>query len=444
MDFRVLGPLEAHVDGRSIAVGGGKQRALLALLLVHAGEVVSRDRLIEELWQGDPPASGPQSLDAYLSRLRKALRDAGADEVLVTRAPGYLLKAHDTDAGRFEGLARQGSDALAAGHPDRAVRLLREALALWRGKAYVETADLHWARPEAERLEELRLQATEDRIEAELALGRHRALVPELEVLARQHSNRERLVGQYMLALYRSGRQADALAAYRAARRELVDELGLEPGPGLRGLEAAVLAQDPALDLPRAKSAEPPTGVRVGRPRVLRFAFGAVAVLTLAGVAFLAFGGDDDADGVAIAANGAGAVDAASGRVMTTVAVGSGPAGIASGAGRIWVANGADGTVTRIDPGGGHVDQTVRVGSSPAGIATGAGSIWVANALDGTVSRIEPRGGEVVQTINVGRRPVSASVGAGAVWVADADGDSVVPLDPRSGVRREWKRLRQR
>ena len=256
MRFCVLGPLEAYADERSVAVGGGRQRALLALLLVHAGEVVSRDRLIEELWTGEPPPSGPKSLDVYLSRLRRAFREVGAGDVLITRAPGYLLHVEETDARRFEALAAEGRKALAAGEAEWAARVLAEALALWRGAAYAEVADEPWARAEAGRLAELRLSATEDRIEAELTLGRHTALVPELELLVTREPARERLVGQLMLALYRSGRQADALAAYRAARCSLVEELGLEPGPELRRLEAAVLAQDPALELP-AKPAAP-------------------------------------------------------------------------------------------------------------------------------------------------------------------------------------------
>jgi peptide/nickel transport system substrate-binding protein len=442
MRFCVLGPLEGYVDGRSIAVGGGRQRALLALLLVHAGEIVSRDRLIEELWDGSPPSSGPQSLDVYVSRLRRALRDAGAGEVLITRAPGYVLHAEETDARRFEALAAEGRDALTAGDAEGAITLLGEALGLWRGRAFVEVADEHWARSEAERLEALRLQATEDRVDAQLALGRHAALVPELELLIARNPKRERLVGQYMLALYRSGRQADALAAYRTARQGLVEELGLEPGRELRRLEAAVLAQDPALDLPRMAGPEPTAPDPTEGRRALHPALGVAAILALAAAAALfALAGGDDASQRTISADGAGALDPASGRVLTSVEVGSAPAGIVSGAGRIWVTNGADGTVTRIDPEGGHVDQTLKVGSSPGGIAAGAGAIWVANALDGSVSRIDARAGQVVQTIQVGRRPVALSAGAGAVWVADADGDAVVPLDPRSGVPRRPIRL---
>jgi DNA-binding SARP family transcriptional activator len=179
--FCVLGPLQASVDGRSVPVGGGRQRALLALLLVHAGEVVSRDRLIEELWAGKPPPGGSQSLDAYLSRLRRAFREAGAGDVLATNAPGYVLHAEETDARRFEALAAQGREALAAGEAGRAAQVLAEALALWRGAAYVEVADESWARIEAGRLAGLCLSAIEDRIEAEPSLGRHAALVPELE-----------------------------------------------------------------------------------------------------------------------------------------------------------------------------------------------------------------------------------------------------------------------
>src|SRR5919202_7050158 len=144
----VLGPLEVHEDGRAVAIGGGRQRALLALLVMHAGEVVSRDRLIEELWAGEPPASGSQSLDVYVSRLRRAFREVGASEILATRAPGYVLTAVDTDARRFESLVGEARSALAGGDPERGAALLREALALWRGAAYAEVADEPWARAE--------------------------------------------------------------------------------------------------------------------------------------------------------------------------------------------------------------------------------------------------------------------------------------------------------
>ena len=445
MRFCVLGPLEAYADERSVAVGGGRQRALLALLLVHANEVVSRDRLIEELWTGDPSPSRPQSLDVYLSRLRRAFREVGAGDVLVTRAPGYVLHVEETDARRFEALAAEGREALAAGEAERAARVLAEALALWRGAAYAEVADEPWARAETGRLAELRLSATEDRIDAELALGRHTALVPELEPLVRREPTRERLVGQLMLALYRSGRQADALAAYRAARCSLVEDLGLEPGPELRRLEDAVLAQDPALDLP-AKPAAPSRSLAVtppGRPQRRRWPVLAVVALLAAasvvtGVALTSGGASMRR---AIMADGAGAVDPATGRVAASVPVGSAPGGIATGAGSIWVTNGADGTVTRINPHGPHVEQTLVVGSLPAGVGYGAGAVWVTNALDGSVSRIDPQANQVVQTISIGGRPIAVASGVGAVWVAGAKGDTIVALDPRSGVPRRFIRL---
>ena len=445
MRFCVLGPLEAYADERSVAVGGGRQRALLALLLVHADEVVSRDRLIEELWTGDPSPSRPQSLDVYLSRLRRAFREVGAGDVLVTRAPGYVLHVEETDARRFEALAAEGREALAAGEAERAARVLAEALALWRGAAYAEVADEPWARAETGRLAELRLSATEDRIDAELALGRHTALVPELEPLVRREPTRERLVGQLMLALYRSGRQADALAAYRAARCSLVEDLGLEPGPELRRLEDAVLAQDPALDLP-AKPAAPSRSLAVtppGRPQRRRWPVLAVVALLAAasvvtGVALTSGGASMRR---AIMADGAGAVDPATGRVAASVPVGSAPGGIATGAGSIWVTNGADGTVTRINPHGPHVEQTLVVGSLPAGVGYGAGAVWVTNALDGSVSRIDPQANQVVQTISIGGRPIAVASGVGAVWVAGAKGDTIVALDPRSGVPRRFIRL---
>jgi YVTN family beta-propeller protein len=439
MRFRVLGPLEADEDGRPVAIGGGRQRALLALLLVEAGQTVSRDRLIDELWAGRPPPSASQSLDAYLSRLRRAFREAGAGDVIVTRAPaGYALPDPDTDAAEFARLVAQAGAARSAGDPAESAARLREAFALWRGGAYEDVAGAPWARAEIERLEGLRLTAYEERFDAELALGRHDVLLAELEQLAARHPTRERLVGQLVLGRYRAGRQADALAAYRAARRALVDELGLEPGPALRALQAAVLRQDPSLDLPQRAAAPGgelhPAPPGRGRRGALALAVAAAAVV-IAAVAIVAAGviGGASAGRSAIAADGAGALDPLTGRVAVSVRVGAAPAAITSDGARVWVSNGADGTVTRIDAAAGHVDQTVAVGSAPAGIAAGAGAVWVANALDGTVSRIEPSLGQVVQTVRVGRRPVAVAVGAGAVWAADADGDALVPIDPSSG-----------
>ena len=245
MEFRILGPLTAVDDGRAVELPRRKHRALLAALLLRAGETVSGDRLIEDLWGESPPRTARDALQNYVSLLRKSL---GGD-VLVTREGGYVLDVspEQVDAVRFERLAAEAREIVT---PDGRAGKLREALELWRGPALADLAYEPFAAVEIARLEELRLAATQDLIDAELELGRHADLVPELETLIQEHPFDERLRGQLMLALYRSGRQAEALEAYRAARRMLDEELGLEPGPPLRELEQAILRHDPALATP--------------------------------------------------------------------------------------------------------------------------------------------------------------------------------------------------
>jgi len=260
MQFRILGPLEV-VDGDSVVpLAGVKQRALLALLLLNANEVVSSDRLVEALWGEHLPVSGAKALQVRVSQLRKALGVAGS--VVVTRAPGYRLQieGEQFDLARFERLVAEADDAA----PTAAAGKLREALTLWRGPPLADLAYEPFAQPAIARLEELRLVAIEKRIDADLALGRHLDLVGELEQLAAAHPLRERVRAQLMLALYRCGRQADALAVYQHARRELVDELGIEPSPSLRELEQAILRQDPSLEpAPAASHALPDQAAEV-------------------------------------------------------------------------------------------------------------------------------------------------------------------------------------
>jgi len=234
MEFRVLGPLEVSDGGRAVALGGVKQRSLLAILLQRPNAIVSTDHLLAELWGDAPPSSADNSIHVYVSRLRK---EVGPDRV-ITRPPGYGLRVDPSefDLARFDRLRAEGR--------------LREALALWRGPAYDDLAYEPCVQAERARLEELRLVTLEERIDADLAAGRHAVLVGELETMISEHPLRERLRGQLMLALYRSARQAEALAVYRAARRELAGELGLEPGVELRRLERAILLHDPALDPP--------------------------------------------------------------------------------------------------------------------------------------------------------------------------------------------------
>ena len=287
MDFRILGPLEVVADGRVVRLNAAKPRALLAILLLHANEPVSSDRLIDDLWAGRPPATAAKVLQTYVFQLRKALGDAR----IVTRPTGYELSVDPTrlDLHRVERLVIEARGAA----PPAAAQNLREALALWRGPPLADFTYEPWAQTEIGRLEELRLEALQERIDADLALGRHADLIGEVELLVAQHPLLERLRGQLMLALYRSGRQADALDAYRGARETLVAQLGIEPGSALRHLEQAILNQDPALDVspgPPARALRILSTSFVGRKRELREIRALllrpdVGVLTLTGAA---------------------------------------------------------------------------------------------------------------------------------------------------------------
>jgi DNA-binding SARP family transcriptional activator len=281
MEFRILGPLEVLEEGRAVALGGGKPRALLAVLLLHPNEPLTTDRLIEELWGEHAPPSAAKAVHVHVSRLRKALAaGAGAGGagggLLVTRERGYELRLDPErlDSNRFERLVAEGRGELADGHPERALEALERALSLWRGKPLADFAYETFAQREIARLDELRVGALEQLVEAKLALGRHTEVITSLEALIGEHPYRERVRAQLMLALYRSDRQADALEAYQDARRALVEELGIEPGERLRELERAILAQDPGLDVPiEAPAVEPavetPRGTFVGREREL-------------------------------------------------------------------------------------------------------------------------------------------------------------------------------
>ncbi len=268
LEFRILGPLEVRLNGAPVRVGGPKQRALLAVLLCNANRVVSRDQLIDELLSDQPTGSAEHVLHVQVSRLRKALADGDPQSRLLARPPGYLLRVEDgeLDLHTFEQRVADGRHALEHGDPGRAAVLLSEAESLWRGRPLADLEFEPFARFEVQRLEACRLAVVEDRIEAELALGRHAALCPELEQLVAEHPLRERLRGQLMLALYRSGRQAEALETYHAGRSLLAKELAVEPGPQLKQLQLAVLGQDTALDLRQAAARAQP-GAAGRQPR---------------------------------------------------------------------------------------------------------------------------------------------------------------------------------
>jgi predicted ATPase/DNA-binding SARP family transcriptional activator len=283
MEFRILGTLQVSHAGSLLAIGGPRHRTLLTVLLVSANEVISAGRLIESLWGEESPKSAPAMLHVRVCELRAALR-AGRPEHsagLLTRGGGYLLQvgADELDARRFERLAASGRQAMARADYESASASLREALALWRGPALVEVAERAFAQAEVARLEALRLQALEDRLEADLALGRHDDVIPELGGLVADHPLRERLWRQLMLALYRAGRQGEALGTYQAVRELLVDRMGIDPGVELQRLQAAILRQDPELELRAVASGaqrrEPPNNLPaaltsfIGREREL-------------------------------------------------------------------------------------------------------------------------------------------------------------------------------
>src|SRR3954454_13019498 len=250
---RLLDPLEVECGDQQVRIGAAKERLILVVLALNAQRVVSTERLIDALWGEEPPESAGVSLRVLISRLRKSLAAAGCAEVIQARPPGYVLVGDgvDVDVDRFQALAAGGSGQLAAGSARAAAATLRAALALWRGDRLAESSQTRLG-GEAARLAEARLAVVEARVEADLACGRHAELVGELEELCRAHRLRERLWAQRMLALYRCGRQADALAAGQQLRIILAEELGLDPGSELRRLEAAILNQDPALSPPPA------------------------------------------------------------------------------------------------------------------------------------------------------------------------------------------------
>jgi YVTN family beta-propeller protein len=418
VEFRILGPLEVEDDGRVLPLGGAKQRALLALLLLHANEVVSRDRLIDDIWGERAPETAATALQGYVSGLRKAL---GVERIL-TRAPGYLLQvdSNEVDLARFEQMARAGRDALASGDAERASAMLAEALALWHGLPLADLDATAFAYAERLRLEELRVSAIEERIEAELTLGRHAALVVELEALVAEHPLREKLRGQLMLALYRCGRQAEALQVYQEARRLLVGDLGLEPGTALRSLEQAILNHDPALE-PRPSTTATRT-VR-SRRRVVA-ALGALLVAAVAAVAAVLLTRTDNSP--TVVPNSLVNIDARTNKVIDVVPVGRDPGKVVSGYGFVWVVNIKDETLTRVAI---HSDRADLVGglriNQPTGItAAGSRGVFVGSFAEGEVVAIDPQRLEVTERIRIpGRTALFLAAGAGSLWITQPPTD---------------------
>jgi ABC-type transport system substrate-binding protein/DNA-binding SARP family transcriptional activator len=440
------------------------------MLVLEANRPVSADRLIEGLWGETAPPSAAKMVQLYISQLRKALR--GTDVTIETRGRGYQLMCapDDVDMVRAERLVAAAAEETSNGRA-------REALALWRGPPLADIADEPFAAAEIRRCEELWLRAKELAIDAELVAGRHEEALQELAALAHEHPLREHFQAQRMLALYRAGRQAEALEAYRTARARLVDEIGSEPGPELRRLHEAILHQDPALDAPeRARPAPAVPGVRrTGRGKVARRALIAAGAAVACAVATALVVRQTTADDPVTAIDGdsVARIDAGSAAIGAGYKVGRAPSAVATGAGSIWVANALDGTVTRldeagdqmttipvggrplalafgagslwvvsgderriaqVDPASNRVVRRIGVGGQASAIAAGFGSLWVAEPREGVVRRFDLARGAIAQRIAAGAGPVALAAGAGAVWVAAEESGQLVRIEPRSGI----------
>jgi len=415
VEFRILGPLEVVDDGRQVSIRRGKEHAVLVYLLLHANEVVPSARLIDSLWDERPPPTASKILQNAVSHLRKELGEGR----LVTRDSGYVLRVEEgeLDTQRFERLAKEGRN--------------QEALALWRGTPLLGLKEERFADDARRRLDEQRLAVLEDRIDDDLAAGRHDELIPELEQLVGEHPLRERLQGQLMRALYAAGRQADALETYRQARKTLSEELGLEPGPELQELERKILRQDPELEARRrirTHSAAAP------RRRILLAVGGALLVAALVVGGVYAFSGSSSP--LLAYPNSLAVIDPANNKVVRVVPVGDTPRGVAVGRGAVWVANSADGTVSKLDLDTLRLIKTIGIGAQATDLVESDGRVWVATGLDNTVVPIDARSGGVHAAIPLSREQdasaYSVATGAGSLWASS--GARLVQIDPLTGT----------
>src|SRR5215210_6928628 len=491
MEFRILGPVEVRDDGRVVRLGGGKQRAVLALLLLSANRVVASERMIELIWGERPPPTAATALHGHISSLRKAL----GPDVIATRPPGYVLKTEigELDLERFERLRAEGRDALERGDPGGAAERLRAALKLWRGEALSDIGFEPFVQTEAARLEGLRLDAVQDRIEADLTTGRGTELVGELERLVAAEPLRERLWAQLMLALYRSGRQAHALEAYRRARQTLVSELAIEPGPELRDLEGRILARDPTF----GRGPRVPTPLRRSADTRLALALMALAAIGAIVTALLLF--RDSSGPTAVPADSVAIIDLRRNSVVGAIPVLQDPGPVAAGAGHVWVVNLDSQSVSRIDPQTRRLLGSKGVGEVPGNVAGATGEVWILDRCLGgepgrllhvyttggggidldeeiSLANLTPKQGtgvgslqtaarcglaatgqsawvttnippglvrvdydrasaksSVVKAIPLAHAPSAIAVGAGSVWAIDGEQGVVRRIDPGSG-----------
>jgi YVTN family beta-propeller protein len=472
VEFQILGPLEVRSNDGPLPLGGPNQRALLALLLLHANESVGRERLIDEIWDDSPPKTAHVSLNGYVSRLRKLIAN-GSGAVIETRADGYLLRVDPDrlDANRFERLLAEAREARSAGRPQEAKERLAAALGLWRGRPLADLEYASFAQSEIARLQELRLSATEDRLEAELELGNHKAIIGELEKLAAEHPLRERISELLMLALYLSNRQGEALDVYTQTRRRIAEEIGLEPSASLQDLHRRMLQHDPGLGpAADARVRTPATSRRPGTGRrTAALVLGLLACATAVGLV-LGFATTPGAHGTTVAPNSLAVLDPSAdsfvgdiplGKAPTAVAYGSRAAwavnehgrvvsridphrlrvvhnipmpmvvrGLAAGGGRLWLA-GRNGRIFRLDPSYDKVDERSgrACGGCGASLAFGAKAVWTTDGLT-NLFRVDPGSLQATRApMPFDRGAYGVAVGAGAVWVA---GDVVSRIDPKT------------
>jgi DNA-binding SARP family transcriptional activator/ABC-type transport system substrate-binding protein len=427
--FELLGPLTVRRDGVDVELGGQRQRLVLAVLLVRYPEPVSRDRLIDDVWGERPPSTASKTLQVYVSRLRKALGEG----VVETTAAGYRisLEGAERDIDRVEAFRDQARDRNAKD----AAALLRDALALWHGPALGDLRYEDAVAADVARFDELRLVTLEDRIDLDLQLSREAQLVSELEAGVQEHPLRERLRASYMLALYRLGRQADALASYRDGRRILGDELGLEPGPELRDLERRILEQDPSLSVPAQTS----TATR-RRSGLLIGLAGVVLLAAAAGAAAIVMRGGSGEEITAVRGDAAVALDSSSGGVERVVAVRGSPVAAAASAGRVWIASEESSSVTVVDTKTGDA-RSLQLQLVPTGVAATRDVVYVGGKGVPGVIALDP----VFGRPRAGFRPGSGvpndvraiAVADDVLWAVDAG--AAVRLDARSG--REQQRV---
>lgn len=453
MEFRILGPLEVLDQGERVPLGTLKERTVLATLLLHPNEVVSRTRLINELWGESPPATAKKAVNVYVSQLRKTLGRNG-NELIATVAGGYRLdvEPEHLDMARMQRLVADARDRAAVGNLERGTELFREALVLWRGPTLADLPFESFARAEVDQLDEMRLAALMDRIDCDLALGRHEQVLGELNLIVREHPLRERLRAQQMLALYRADRQAEALDVYADARRALVDDLGIEPSEALQRLQQAILRHDRSLETPdgtaavnglrpsTAVPAQPGTGMTVGDSRTARrfpprrwqLAFAALAIVAAGSAA--ATLSTSAARTPHVVTNSLVRLDPHSGKILSVVPVGVDPGSIAITPTAIWTTNTGDHTISRYDlrthvvqTHGGFSDEPYDI------VADTAGNVWVSGKASVVTRLITTGGTSSAREVDVFPVPPpgagSLALGGGYLWVIP--GPLTLPGDNR-------------